>query len=102
MHVEARAASEQSRAGLGELEHHHAAPGLCHPCHFGETSWAVGHVPDAEGDCGGGKQGCACSAGLNIVTEDFLEVGQAVIATEAHFVAEEGEKQRIGHRLGDD
>ncbi len=31
-----------------------------------------------------------------------LIVGQPVIAAEAHVVAEEGEPQRIGHRLGDD
>ena len=34
--------------------------------------------------------------------EDVLEVGQAVIAAEPHVVAEEGQQQRVGQRLGDD
>ncbi len=40
--------------------------------------------------------------GLDVVAEDILEVGQPVIAAEAHVVAEEGEQQRIGERLRDD
>ncbi len=39
---------------------------------------------------------------LDVEAEDFLVVGEAVIAAKAHVVAEEGQKQRIGHRLGDD
>ena len=40
--------------------------------------------------------------GLHVEAENVLEIGQAVIAAEAHVVAEEGEQQRIGQRLGDD
>ena len=39
---------------------------------------------------------------LQVEAEHVLEIGQAVIAAEAHVVAEEGEQQRIGQRLGDD
>ena len=39
---------------------------------------------------------------LQIEAQQFLEVGQAVVAAEAHLVAEEGEQQGEGHRLGDD
>ena len=40
--------------------------------------------------------------GLHVEAQDVLEVGQAVVAAEAEIVAEEGEQQRIGHRLRDD
>ena len=40
--------------------------------------------------------------GLHGEAEDFLEIGEAVVAAEAHVVPEEGEEQREGHRLGDD
>ena len=40
--------------------------------------------------------------GLHGEAQDVLEVGQAVVAAEAHVVAEEGEQQSEGHRLGDD
>ena len=33
---------------------------------------------------------------------NIFEIGQPVIAAKAHVIAEEGEQQRIGHRLGDD
>ena len=39
---------------------------------------------------------------LDVEAEDVLEVGQAVVAAEAEVVAEEGELQRVGQRLGDD
>ncbi len=39
---------------------------------------------------------------LDVEAEDVLEVGEAVIAAEAEIVAEEGEQQGEGHRLGDD
>ena len=35
----------------------------------------------------------AGSAGLDVEAQDVLEVGQAVVAAEAHVVAEEGEQQ---------
>ena len=39
---------------------------------------------------------------LDVEAEDVLEVGEAVVAAEAEIVAEEGEHQGEGHRLGDD
>ena len=39
---------------------------------------------------------------LHVEAEDVLEVGEAVVAAEAEIVAEEGEQQGEGHRLGDD
>ena len=39
---------------------------------------------------------------MQIPAEDVLIIGQPVIAAEPHVVAEEGEPQRIGHRLRDD
>ena len=39
---------------------------------------------------------------LHVEAENVLEIGEAVVAAEAHVVAEEGEQQRIGQRLGDD
>ena len=48
------------------------------------------------------KKCCARLLRLNLKAKDILEVGQSVIAAEPHIVAEEGEQQRIGHRLRDD
>ena len=42
------------------------------------------------------------ACGLHVEAQDVLEIGEAVIAAEAQVVAEEGEQQRKGHRLGDD
>ena len=53
-----------------------------------------------DGACG--KQRRARRVGLHVEAENILEIGQAVVAAETHVVAEEGEQQRIGHRLGDD
>ena len=53
-------------------------------------------------DAAGGKEAGAGGVGLQREAEQFLEVGQAVIAAEPHVVAKEGQQQRIGHRLGDD
>ncbi|MES3012320.1 MAG: XylR N-terminal domain-containing protein, partial [Pseudomonadota bacterium] len=39
---------------------------------------------------------------LQVEAEQVLEVGQAVVAAEAHLVAEEGEQQRISQCLRDD
>ena len=53
-------------------------------------------------DAGDREQRRARRLRLHVEAEDVLEVGQAVIAAEAEIVAEEGEHQREGHRLGDD
>jgi hypothetical protein len=55
-----------------------------------------------ERDGRGGEQRRARRLRLYRKAENVLEVGQAVIAAEAHLVAEEGKQQRIGQRLGDD
>ena len=39
---------------------------------------------------------------LQVEAQQVLEVGEPVVAAEAHVVAEEREHQREGHRLGDD
>src|SRR3546814_10456700 len=39
---------------------------------------------------------------LDREAEDILEVGQTIVAAEAHVVAEKGQQQGEGHRLGDD
>ena len=44
----------------------------------------------------------ARAVGLHGEAQDVLEVGHAVVAAQAHVVAEEGEQQGEGHRLGDD
>ena len=44
----------------------------------------------------------ARGVGREAEAEHVAEVGQAVVAAEAHLVAEEGEHQRVGQRLGDD
>ena len=53
-------------------------------------------------DGAGREQRRARRVGLHVEAENVLEIGQAVVAAEAHVVAEEGEQQRVGHRLGDD
>ena len=50
----------------------------------------------------GDEQARARAVGLQVEAEDVLEVGQPVVAAEAHVVAEEGQHQGEGHRLGDD
>ena len=44
----------------------------------------------------------ARAAGLQVEAENVLEIGQTVIAAEAHVVAKEREHEREGQRLGDD
>ena len=39
---------------------------------------------------------------MQVEAEDFLEVGKAVVAAEAHVVAEERQHQRVGQGLRDD
>src|SRR5207302_1162190 len=39
---------------------------------------------------------------MHVPAKDVFIIGQAVIAAETHVVAEEGEPQSVGHRLGDD
>ena len=62
----------------------------------------AGGEAQRQGDGRGGEQAGAGAAGLDVEAQDVLEVGQAVIAAEAHVVAEEGEQQGEGQRLGDD
>ncbi len=50
----------------------------------------------------GSEQGGARAVSLDVEAEDVLEVGEAVVAAEAHVVAEERKQQRVGHRLSDD
>ncbi|EGE57973.1 hypothetical protein RHECNPAF_3500022 [Rhizobium etli CNPAF512] len=82
-----------------------AAFGITHADqHFAEF-----RAHDRRGDCqrqrqedrGRGKEAGARAVRLNVEAEDILEVGHAVIAAEPHVVTEEGQQQRIGHRLGD-
>jgi hypothetical protein len=50
----------------------------------------------------GDEEHRAGAIGLEAEAEHVLEVGQAVVAAKTHVVAEEGQHQRIGQRLGDD
>ena len=59
-------------------------------------------VGQGQRDRGGEEQRAAGGVRLDIEAEDVLEIGQAVVSAEAHVVAEEGEHQRVGHRLRDD
>ena len=59
-------------------------------------------MPKRERQAGEHEQPGARRVGRQREAEHVAEVGQAVVAAEAHLVAEEGEHQRVGQRLGDD
>ena len=52
------------------------------------------HADQVEAEAGRGR--------LQVEAQEVLEVGQPVVAAEAHVVPEERQHQREGHRLGDD
>ena len=48
------------------------------------------------------EQHHAGPVGMQVETQDVLEIGETVVAPESHIVAEEREHQGVGERLCDD
>ncbi len=59
-------------------------------------------VGEGEQHGGDDEESDARRVGLQVEAEQLLEVGEAVVAAEAHLVAEEREQERVGERLRDD
>ena len=88
--------ADEARAVFGVTDGHgDAAEARSDQC-------AAGQVTESECQPRRDEQTDTGAVRLQAETEDVLEISQAVVAPEAHLVAEEGEHQGIGQCLGDD
>ena len=90
------AVAEEAGAALG------VADGDQHLAELRRDDGAADQEAERQRQRGSEEQRAARGVALDVEAEDVLEIGEAVVAAEAHVVAEEGEQQRVGHRLGDD
>ena len=90
------AIAEEARAGLGVADRDQ------HLAELRRDDDAADDEAEQQRERGNREQRRARALRLDVEAEDVLEVGEAVVAAEAEIVAEEGEHQREGQRLGDD